>query len=214
MKKSISIMAITALLLTPASGVFAQQTTQQATVKAEVVSQFALSMQVFRQDGLQTNGDPILVNTTPTMDNGILTNVDSAGSPTNNALYGKTFHVFLGPVANGGTQYTVKSTMAALATAGGTHTLPHSIGVFGISAKDGTGASVGTLAVGTGGDDAVGTDKLLYTSTATGNSATIELVYGYSGGQAVGTPFPGWQPTPPDQPAGQYQSTVTYTLTA
>ena len=208
MKKVISIMALTAFLLTPATASFALTAMQTATVQAEVEPAFQLTMSISEEVGKLPNGDPDLRPTGGTvMNHGILTNKDVNNNPTNNALRGKAFHVFLGPVANGGSQYTITSTAGALSGLAGT--LPHSVGLFA-----GKVPAIGVLNVTSAGEDAVNASKTLYTSDAVGHSATVELVYGYSGGNANGSdPFTGWQATPPDQAAGTYNGSVVYTLT-
>ena len=203
MTKVISMVVLTAFLLTSAGVAFAATTPQSVPVSATVGSAFALNMTIKEETG----PGPTFGAEVSAMDFGTLTNEDPITHlPTTNALRGKAFHVWLGPVANGGTQYTVTSTMSALS---GPVALPHSIGLF-----EGTAPATGTIGFTAAGEDAVG-PKTIFTSNAAGSSATIELVYGYSGGLADGSsPFSGWQATPPDQQAGTYTSTLVYTLTA
>ena len=94
--------------------------------------------------------------------------------------------------------------------------LPRALGVFpGGPANNGATPPVAIGGTQASAQDAVGTGKLLYTSTAAGPSGVIELVYGLSGGNADGSsPFTGWAPVPPGQLSGTYSSTITYTLTA
>ena len=214
MKKLTSVMALTAFLLTSASGAFAQSSAPlNVDVTASVASLFQLGMTIKEETGKDSDGNPVFGPAVTSMNHGILTNVDQSGLPTNNALRGKAFHVFLGPIVNDGRQYTVTSTTTALSGTAGT--LPHSVGVFGVSAKDGLGVSTGTLGILLAGEDAVSMNRTVYTSNATGKAVTIELVYGYSGGNQNGSaPFTGWQATPPDQATGTYDGTIKYTLTA
>ena len=155
------------------------------------------------------------------MDHGTLVRSESTdGEHIPYALRGKAFHVFVG-VNTSGRRYTLTSTMAPMTS--GRDTLPRALGVFGIQATNGQNPNPlpigGTFAVDNTGADAVGTDKLLYTSATTGKGGVIELVYGLSGGKPkdaqgnVVLPFPGWEPVPPDQLTGHYSSSVVFTVT-
>lgn len=212
MKQLTKIVAlIVAILFTGSPSAFAVTATTPATSISATVDQ-VLSLAIAIRE--ETSASPLTFGPVVTsMDHGPLVRSNNAdGEP--NALRGKAFHVWLG-VNTSGRPYTITSTMAAMSN--GATELPHALGVFPIQATAGgtpaPGPSIGgTLA---SFQDAVGTGKLLYTSTAAGSAGVIELVYGLSGGNAdASLPFPGWAPVPPGQLSGTYTSTVTYTLTA
>ena len=177
------------------------------TADVDTAAQFTINIreEVGKDPG---TGDPIFgpAIKPPAMNHGTLVRDFDADTGEPFALRGKAFHVWLGAGVN--VPYTIKSTMGELSAGG--NNLPHAIGLFPISARR-AGVDVGTLVAA---QDAIGTNKLIYTSNELGQGATIELVYGLSGGNADGTdPFPGWQPVPPDQAPGSYVSTLVYTLT-
>ena len=201
MKKTAALLSL-ALLMAAPSVVAAAGSTPNTPVSATVDSLFQLTITIREEIGIN-NGIPVFGPVVSAMNHGTLVRDGDF------ALRGKAFHVFLG--ANSGAQpYSVASDRAPLNSPAGP--LPRALGVFPISATS-DGVSVGgTLATA---QDAVGNGKLLYTSNAEGQAATIELVYGLSGGNADETdPFPGWEPIPPTQAPGVYTSTIVYTLTA
>ena len=208
MKKLLSMTAILAAILSSTGLAYAADVKSDVIpVSAEVDSQLSLDIVIKAETDVDADGDGNfdLGNAVTSMDHGKLKRSNNPDTGEPNALRGKAFHVFLGPNTSS-RSYTVKHTMTELKTGAG-DILPHALGVFPIIAKRGT-TNVGTLATKR---DAVGTDLLLYTSDAAGDSATIELVYGLSGGPS---PFTGWIPIPPDQKAGTYTGTLQFTLTA
>ena len=201
MKKIISALALFGFMLSMAGNSQAASTSASAPVSATVVASFSLGMVIKEETGQ----NPITLGPALTeMNHGTLTNVDASGNPTTNALRGKAFHLFPEIRYNGGARFTLMAKMDVLKAADGT-ALPRSVGEFAVVKTQG-GAMKGTFA-STAGRDAVSTaNRLLYTSNAAGqgedDAHSIEIVYGYSGGNANGSaPFTGWQPTPPDQKA-------------
>ena len=189
---------------------FAVTTSLPATqISATVDTVLSLGMTIKEE----TSPSPLTFGPAVTsMDHGTLIRSNDVTTGAPNALRGKAFHVWLGANTSG-RPYTITSTMNAMTS--GANTLPHALGVFGADALKGDGTSAGGTLVSTAGVDAVGTGKLLYTSSAAAPAATIQLVYGLSGGLAGGgSPFTGWVPVPPDQAPGTYSTTVTFTLTA
>jgi hypothetical protein len=163
----------------------------------------------------ELTGNPLTLGTTEltAMNHGTLVRSSNPDTGAANALRGKAFHVFLGANTSS-RQYQITSTMNALTGAGGT--LPRALGVFpGVATSDGSGLPAGDIP----GDalfsaqDAVGANKVLYTSNPAGQGAVVDIIYGLSGGNADLTlPFPGWEPVPPGQAPGTYSTTVIYTL--
>ncbi len=211
MKQLTKIIAlVVAILFAGLPSAFAVTATMPATSITATVDQ-VLSLSIGINEEISPGPPPVLGPAVTAMNNGtLIRSNDASGNP--NALRGKAFHVFLG-CNTSGRPYTIMSSMNALMN--GATPLPRALGVFPIQATTGgvTPTSIGgTLA---SAQDAVGTGKLLYTSTAAGPSGVIELVYGLSGGNADGSsPFTGWQPIPPGQLSGSYASTITFTLTA
>ena len=211
MKQLTKIVAlIAAILFAVSPSAFAVTTSTPATsISATVDQVLSLAMTIKEE----TSASPLTFGPAVTvMNHGTLvrpTNPD--GTP--GALRGKAFHVWLG-VNTSGRPYTITSTMAAMTN--GATTLPPALGVFpGAAANNGATPPVAIGGTQVAAQDAVGTGKLLYTSSAAGPSGVIELVYGLSGGLAGGAlPFPTWQPIPPGQLSGTYTSTITFTLTA
>ncbi|GEM_PF-1425221 len=211
MKKLTKIVAlIVAILFAGSQSAFAVTTTTASTSITAAVDQ-VLSLAIAIHEETSPGPPPVLGPAVTTMNHGtLIRSNDASGNP--NALRGKAFHVFLG-VNSSGRPYTITSSLNPLMN--GATALPRALGVFPIQATTGGTSPTsigGTLA---SNQDAVGTGKLLYTSTAAGPSGVIELVYGLSGGNLDGSsPFTGWQPVPPGQLSGTYgPSTITYTLT-
>ncbi len=216
MKKINKVVSLVVAILFAASPfAFASTSVNTAAIPISATVDSALAISVSIKE--QTSADGVVPVTfgpsVASMDHGTLIRSNAAdGTP--NALRGKAFHVWVGALTSS-RPYTVTSTMNAMIS--GVNTLPRALGVFPISAYtgiDGSGNPIsagGTLA---SAQDAVGTGKLLYTSTAAGPAATVELVYGLSGGLVGGgSPFTGWQAIPPGQAPGTYTSTITFTLT-
>jgi len=211
MKQLTKIVAlIAAILFAGSPSAFAVTTSTPATSITATVDQ-VLALSIAIREETSPGPPPVFGPVVTVMNHGTLVRSnDASGNP--NALRGKAFHVFLGTNTSG-RPYTITSSMNAMMS--GATPLPRALGVTPIQATTG-----GTSPTSIGGtlaspQDAVGTGKLLYTSTAAGPSGVIELVYGLSGGNAdLSLPFPGWQPVPPGQASGTYSSTITFTLTA
>ena len=210
MKQLTKIVAlIAAILFAGSPSAFAVTTSTPATSITATVDQ-VLALSIAIREETSPGPPPVFGPVVTVMNHGTLVRSnDASGNP--NALRGKAFHVFLGANTSG-RPYTITSSMNPMMN--GATALPRALGVFPIQATTGDGSTSigGTMA---SPQDAVGTGKLLYTSTAAGPSGVLELVYGLSGGNAdASLPFPGWQPVPPGQLSGTYSSTITYTLTA
>ncbi len=211
MKQLTKIVAlIAAILFAGSPSALAVTATTPATSISATVDQ-VLSLGITIKEEISPGPPPVFGPVVTSMNHGTLIRSNNITTGEPNALRGKAFHVFLGANTSG-RPYTITSTMAAMSN--GATVLPRALGVFPIQATTGDGITTigGTLA---SSQDAVGTGKLLYTSTAAGPSGVLELVYGLSGGNADGSsPFTGWAPIPPGQLSGTYASTITYTLTA
>ncbi len=182
-------------------------TTQSAVISAVVDDQLSLDMTIVQEINGHINPTPL-----SSMDFGtLLRSSDSSGRPF--ALRGSTvFHVYLG-ANSGGRSYKVTSTMAPLVSSG--VSLPNAAGVAPVAASpdgDPSHDIPGDVLAPT--QEAVGTNKTLYTSNSFGDAAVLEFVYFISGGNADGSaPFSGWQPIPPGQAGGTYSTSVTFTIT-
>ncbi len=125
------------------------------------------------------------------------------------------FKVFCG-TNTAGRPYTVRQTGTALTS--GSNTLPNNAWVFvpiDLVDADGDGAADDPLPAGA----TIGTRVSANTASATwyssgtgGKGVTIQSAYGVTGNPSA-TPNPTGPLIPPDQPAGAYTGTVTWTLT-
>lgn len=127
-----------------------------------------------------------------------------------NAQWGsRSFGVFL-TAATSSRAYTITGTMAAPTS--GANTLPNAtlLKVIGAT-KNGTDISGDSF--NAAAQSAIMTNGLIYTSSPTGDTSLVNLVYGINGANSDGSaPFPGWVGISPDFPAGDYSSTVSYSL--
>lgn len=199
MKKLLTILAASLAISMPA---FAATNTQTVNVSASVDQTLDLSMTVFKLDG---SGTPVGSNLGGTMAFGQLVR-----DTTNGVMRGADAYTVYLNANTSSRPYTVKATMPALTN--GTVNLPHALGMTTVSAKSNNADIAGDSVTGITTVDAVMSNQTIYTSNSSGTGAFIQLVYGISGGQAVGTPFTGWQPILLDQASGTYQASVTYTL--
>ena len=203
MNKLTKIAAIVAAFVAVNSSVTYAATVQTAQVTASVDTQLSLDMAVSRENADTTltpvgsAAIPFGTLLRPTLDN---------GQP--GALRGaNAYHVFLGANSSG-RPYKIQSTMASMSN--GSVTLPDAMGLFFARATANNVDIPGDTLPAV--QSALGTNKVVYTSNTTGDAGTVELVYGISGGTATGTPFTGWTAIPPSQAAGNYSSTLTYTI--
>lgn len=197
MKKLLTVLAAALAISTPALAATSQTVNATASVNAVL----DLTVGVFK---IGTDGNPTGSNLGTSMPFGLLT-VDT----TNGVLHGADpYAVFLGTNTSS-RPYTIKATMPAMSN--GTTTLPPAMVMSVVSAKAGT-ADIAGDAFTVGGQNAIMTNQTIYTSNTTGTAASVQLVYGISGGQAVGTPFTGWQPILLSQASGNYSANATYTI--
>jgi hypothetical protein len=198
MKKSLLI----AMILMTGSVSAHAALTQTANVTTSVASEVALTMTIFELDNA---GNPVGANLAPNMAFGELLK-----NGTDAQRSAKSFAVFLGATTSG-QPYTVKANVPAITSA--THTLPNALLMKVIQATQ-SGADISGDSFNGANQAGVMTNQTIYTSSPAGNTALINLVYGIHGGNPDGSaPFPGWVAVAPDQPAGNYSTTATYTLT-
>lgn len=197
MKKVLTVLAAALAISMPALAA----TTQTVTASASVDQVLDLTIATYKLDA---NGVPTGANLGSSIPFGALVR-DTANGVMRGA---DAYTVYLG--ANSSSRpYNIKATMPALTN--GTTTLPHAMVCTVVSAKNGA-TTVGTFP--SGGQDAVMTNSVIYTSSVTGQSASIQLVYGISGGNAVGQPLPhaSWAPILLDQASGTFTASATYTI--
>lgn len=198
MKKMMTAV-LTSLLLGSAAEA---ATVQTANLTASVAADLSMSMAIFELDPV--TGNPSGSDLAPNMAFGELV------KDGNNAQRSsKAFAVFLSSTSSG-RPYTVTADVPAVSSA--THTLPNALLMKVIQATQ-NGGDIAGDSFNADAQAGVMNNQTIYTSSPAGNSSDLNVVYGISGGNADGTsPFPGWQPIPPDQPAGSYSTTATYTL--
>lgn len=189
MKKVLSILAVALAV----SGSAFAATTQNVTVSASVDSVLDLSIATYKLD---SNGIPTGGNLGTSMSFGQLVR-----DTVNNVMHGSDAYTVYLSTNTSSRPYTIKASMSALTN--GTTTLPHAMVCSVLETT-----SIAGDVVDTGDQDAVMTNKTIYTSNTAGASATIQAVYGISGANV----FTGWQPILLDQAAGSYGSTITYTI--
>lgn len=125
------------------------------------------------------------------------------------------FKVFCG-VNTSGRAYTVRQTGSALTS--GINSLPDNAWVFvpiNLVDANGDGIANDPLPIGASVGTRVSahtTSATWYSSGAGGKAVTIQSAYGITGTPSQ-TPNPSGPLIPPDQPAGTYTGTVTWTLT-
>jgi hypothetical protein len=198
MKKTLLTLVAAVMIAMPVHAA----TTQTVNVSTSISSVLDLSMTVFK---LNAAGTPIGSDLGGTMAFGELVR-DTTYSVMRGA---DAYTVYLN--ANTSSRaYTITATMPALTN--GTVNLPPALGMTTVSAQSGNADITGDSVTGITTVNAIMTNQTIYTSNTSGTGAFIQLVYGISGGQAVGTPFTGWQAILLDQASGTYQASVTYTL--
>jgi hypothetical protein len=177
-------------------------TVQTVNLTASVSSDLAMTMAIFELDPV--TGNPSGSNLAPNMAFGELV------KDGNNAQRSsKAFALFLSSTSSG-RPYVVNANVPAVSSA--THTLPSALLMKVIQATQNGNDIVGD-SFNANAQSGVMNNQSIYTSSSAGSSSDLNVVYGISGGNADGTsPFPGWQPIPPDQPAGSYSTAATYTL--
>lgn len=197
MKKTLIALAAAISIAMPAYAA----TTQTANVTASIGEVLDLTMAIFKLDGA---GTPTGANLGTSIPFGEL-----VPDTTNGVMRGADpYAVYLG--ANTSSRaYAIKATMPALSN--GTVNLPPALVMTVVSAQAG-GADIAGDTFTAGGQNAIMSNQTIYTSNAGGTAASVQLVYGISGGQAVGTPFTGWQPILLSQASGSYSANVVYTL--
>lgn len=198
MKKVLTILAASLAISMPALAA----TTQTVNVSASVDQTLDLSMTVFKLDA---GGTPVGSDLGSTMAFGQLVR-----DTTNGVMRGADAYTVYLNANTSSRPYTIKATMPAMSN--GAQTLPHALGMTTVSAKSANADIAGDSVTGITTVDAVMTNQTIYTSNTSGTGAFLQLVYGISGGQAVGTPFTGWAPILLDQASGNYQASVTYTI--
>lgn len=196
MKKLLTVLAAALVISAPAMAA----TTQTVSASASVNAVLDLTMSVFKLDAA---GLPTGSNLGTSMPFGALLD-DTA----NGVKYGASaYAVFLGTNSSS-RAYNIKATMPAMSN--GATTLPTAMGMSVVSAKAGTADIVGDT-FSTTQVNAIMTNATIYTSNTAGQSASIQLVYGISGGAAT-PPFTGWQPILLSQASGTYTANATYTI--
>lgn len=201
MKKTLLALTAAALMAMPAYAA----TTQSVPVTASVGTVLDLTMTVHER---AAGTDLPLVPTVSSMAFGQLV------SNGFGALVGsKNYAVYLNANTSS-RKYNITSTMPSLTTSGATpSTLPNAMGMLVISAKDAANTDI-TGDTFTGIRSAIMSSQEIYRSNDSGTGATLELWYGIAGYAAGGvSPFTGFSPVQPDQAAGDYSSSITYTMT-
>jgi len=198
MRKMIALVAV-AMLMAPAAWAVSQRT---LNVSCSVGDVLELTVDVRERDaaGNITGG-----NLSPNMNFGELVR------DGNNAMRGsKDFAVYLS--ANSASRpYQVKATMGQLSN--GAVQLPEAVVAVVTHATDAGNNDIPGDTLDTTPKNAKMTNQTVYGSNVAGDSATVEMIYGISGGNPDGSaPFVGWQAVPPDQATGSYSGTVTYDL--
>lgn len=186
----------------------AQAPPKVRTITATVDDILTLGITIVPEIAPGNLGSPVT-----SMDHGTLVR-DSSPTGEAFALRGKAFHVFLGSNTSG-KRYEITSDMSPMKS--GANQLPDALGVFPAQAHRGDPAQTditGDDLLPGGPQSALGFSKVLYRSNPEGQASVVELVYALSGGNADGSkPFTTWTPVAPDQAAGTYVSTISFTLT-
>ncbi len=195
MKRTLAIM-LALLLAAPA---FAANT-QTANVSASIADQLALTMQIRQLDGA---GNPTGGDLAPNIPFGTLFNDGINAQRSENA-----YAVFL--AANTSSRaYTIRSAMAQLNNGSGD--LPNATLLDIVQAfSPADNSDISGDSFDPDAQEAIGANKLIYTSNGGGATAVIQLVYAIHGGPS---PFAGWVGVAPDQQGGTYTTTIVYTLT-
>lgn len=196
MKKVLTVLAAALAISVPS---FAA-TTQTVNVSASVDTILDMSMAVYKLD---VSGNPTGSNLGTNMSFGQLVR-DSV----NGVMRGADAYTVYLSTNTSSRPYTIKATMPALSN--GATTLPPAMACTVVSAKAGAADIAGdTFPAAT--QNAIMSNSTIYTSNASGQGATVQLVYGISGGGAT-APFTGWQPILLEQAAGSYTSSLVYTI--
>ncbi len=196
MKKVIAILATSLAISMPALAA----TSQTVTAAASVDQVLDITMATYKLDA---NGVPTGANLGSSMPFGQLVR-----DTVNGVMRGADPYTVYLSTNTSSRAYTVKATMPALTN--GAQTLPHAMVCTVVSAKSGNNDITGDV-FPAGGQNAVMNNTTIYTSNTAGTAATIQLVYGISGG-GVTPPFTGWQPILLDQAQGSYSASATYTI--
>ncbi len=196
------VTAFAAALLSTVEPVMAASASQTVNISMSVDQVLDLGVAVHRLD---SNGIPTGANLGPVMPFGQLTR-----DVTYKVMRAsQSFMVYL-DANSSGRPYLVKATMPPLSN--GAVTLPPAMVATVIAASSAADYDIPGDAFAGNGQNAIMDNQTIYTSNASGTAAAIQVVYGVSGGQAVGSPFSGWMPIPVSQASGNYTSSVTYTI--
>ena len=195
MKKTVnrSVLFTSAMLMT-APYVFAASTSQSVQISATVEPVLSLNIALFDEKNMAAE--------VPSIAFGALVRPASNGGSPAAFRSGSNIRVFVGAQTSG-KPFTITQDMTPLTS--GTNTLPDAIVCAPVSHFLSQGG--GTLGPA---QSSRTPNKLIFTSDSSGQDNAVEVVCGISNGPA---PFAGWQPIPPDQPAGTYIGTATLTLT-
>jgi hypothetical protein len=203
MKRLMTLLAVM-LIFSSSQALAASQ--QIVNLSAQIGEVLSLDISIFELDPVSEN--PTGGNLAPNMNFGQL-----SGAP-GDALGGqKAFAVILGTNTSS-RAYKINATMAA--PNNGSVNLPNATLMNvarAVTGAQGNEVDIAGDTFSTANRSAVMTNQSVYTSNGAGTSATVQLTYGISGGNAdQSAPFPGWEPIPPGQQAGNYTTTVTYDL--
>lgn len=196
MKKVLTILAAALAISVPS---FAA-TTQTVNVSASVDTILDMSMAVFKLD---VNGNPTGSNLGTNMSFGQLVRDN-----VNGVMHGADAYTVYLSTNTSSRPYTIKANMPALSN--GATTLPPAMVCTVVSAKAGANDITGD-SFPSASQNAIMSNSTIYTSNSAGQGATVQVVYGISGGGAQ-APFTGWQPILLEQAAGSYTSSLVYTI--
>ena len=187
-KRSLLIFTVVNLIATSAS---AGSASVSKSMSATVDPVFSLSISLVDERNMATQIPTIAFGS-------LVRGINPNGSPQP-LRSASNVRAFIGALTSA-QPYTITWNMTPLTS--GTNTLPNAIVCAPVSSTGNVG--LGPI------QSALTPNKLLFTSNATGDPNTVEVVLGISGGPA---PFSGWQPIPPAQAAGTYTSTAVISLT-
>lgn len=173
------------------SFVYAANTdTETVNVSAQVPNAFDMTMTIKDSSGTAATE----------MNFGQLVHV--GGTPTEPYISSKSYNVWLAVSSTAGKQYFIKQGANQLLTNGSGNTIPQNA-FCATTIPEGSGLNGGTLDQSKVPVGVATADRNLFTSSAAGGNAWIQVTYGITteGGAIV----------PIDQPAGTYTNTVTYT---
>lgn len=193
MKKALTVLAVALAVSMPALAA----TQHTVNIAASIDSTLDMSIATYKLDA---NGNPTGSNLGTTMDFGQLTR-DTA----NGVMRGASAYTVYLSTNTSSRPYTIKASMPALSN--GQKTLPSAMVCNVVSATSG-GSDIAGDTVPSGDQNAIMNNYTIYTSNASGSSATVQVVYGISGAPV----FTGWQPILLDQAAGSYTTSAVYTM--